>query len=96
MFTRTIINTIVRPNTLVVPKNAVLEKNGEYYVFVVNSQNGVERRMVQVGARRDDDIEILGGLTDDEHIIISNLSRLQAGMTVNPNGVTQDNGGDSQ
>jgi len=95
MFTRSIINTIIRANTLVVPKSAVLDKNGENYVFVVNSQNGVEQRTVQVGARGDENVEILSGLTDKEQIVISNLSRLKSGMTVNPNFVTQDNGGDS-
>jgi len=96
MFTKTVINTIVRPNALVVPKNAVLDKNGQNYIFVVNSENIVEQRIVQVGARGDDDIEILGGLTDNEQIVISNLSRLKSGMTINPNFVTQANRGDNQ
>ena len=96
MFTKTVINTIVRPNALVVPKNAVLDKNGQNYVFVVNSENVVEQRSVQVGARGDDDIEILGGLTDNEQIVISNLSRLKSGMTINPNFVTQANRGENQ
>lgn len=96
MFTKTIINTIVRPNTLVVPKNAVLDKNGKSYVFVVNAQNGVEDRVVQVGVRGDESVEILSGLTENEQIVISNLSRLKAGMTINPHVVTQANRGDNQ
>jgi len=96
MFTRTIINTIVRPNTLVLPKSAVLAKNGGNYVFVANAQNIVEQRTVQLGAISDDNIEILGGINENELVVTSNLSRLKSGMTINPHLVSQDNGGDSQ
>jgi len=96
MFTRTVINTIVRPNILVLPKSAVLNKNGVNYVFVANGQNIVEQRTIQVGATSDDGVEILGGVTDNELVITSNLSRLKSGMTINPHLVTQDNGGDTQ
>lgn len=57
MFTRTVINAVLRPNTLVVPKDAVLDKNGEYFVFVVNDKNIVEQRTVQVGAKGDETID---------------------------------------
>jgi len=96
MFTKTVLNAIIRPNTLVLPKNAVLDKNGENYVFVVNAQNIVEQRVIKIGARGDDSIEILSGLTDNEQVVISNLSRLKSGMIINPNFVSQDNRGDSQ
>lgn len=96
MFTRTIINSVLRPSTLVVPKEAVLNKNGKSYVYVINSQNTVEERNVQIGAQGDQMIEILSGLNEGEQIAISNLSRLRSGMAVSPNIVSPDSRGDSK
>ncbi len=96
MFARTVINTPLRQNTLVVPKDAVLEKNGESFVFVVNSQNVIEQRTVQVGARGDQNVEILSGINDGEQIAVTNLSRLRSGITIIPNVVTLDDRGDGK
>nr|WP_255711179.1 efflux RND transporter periplasmic adaptor subunit [Pelosinus baikalensis] len=45
MFARTKINTILRSQTLFVPKEAVLSLNGKDRIFVVNSSNQVEERI---------------------------------------------------
>ncbi|MEN6565864.1 MAG: efflux RND transporter periplasmic adaptor subunit [Veillonellales bacterium] len=96
MFTRTILNTVLRSDVLVVPKTAILEKNGKSYVFVINEQNVAEERTVQIGARGDQNVEILAGLTEGEKIALNNLSRLRSGLTIVPNLVALDGGGDSQ
>lgn len=82
IFTQTNIASVLRHNTLVIPKDAVLEKSGRIYVCVINSQNEVEERVVQVGARGDQNIEILSGLNEGEQIAVSNLSRLSSGMVI--------------
>lgn len=96
MFTRTVINSVLRPNTLVVPKDALQEKNGEYFVYVVDQKNTVEQRAVQVGARGDQNVEILNGLNEGETIALNNLSRLRAGMVIVPNSVKPGDRGDGQ
>jgi HlyD family secretion protein len=96
MFTRTVLNAVLRPNTLVVPKEAVIEKNGQSSLFVINSQNAAEQRTVQVGAHGDQNVEILSGINEGEQIAVSNLSRIRAGMVIVPNNVTPDSRGDSQ
>lgn len=96
MFTRTIINSILRPSVLVVPKDTVLEKNGESYVFVMNANHVLERRTVQVGARGDQNVEILSGLQEGEQIALNNLARLRDGLTINPNLVSMDGRGENQ
>jgi len=92
MFAKAVINAVLRPNALVVPKDAVLEKNGKIYVFVIGPQNTVEERTVQVGATGDQSVEILNGLKDGEQIAVNNLSRLTAGVVIIPNSVTLDRG----
>ena len=95
MFARTVINVPLRQNTLVIPKSAVLDKNGSSSVFVINANNVLEQRIVQVGARGDQDVEIINGLNEGENIALNNLARLRAEMVVNPNFITSDNRGDN-
>ncbi|VBB05957.1 rnd efflux pump membrane fusion protein [Lucifera butyrica] len=95
MFTRTIINSVLRPDTIVVPKDAILEKNGQNYVFVINTQHVIEQRTVQVGARGDTNVEILSGLKEGEQVALTNLARLRSGLTVVPNLVTPKDRGDN-
>ena len=94
MFAKTVIQAVLRPDTLVVPKDAVLEKNGKAYVYIINSQNGVEERIVQLGARGDQHVEILSGLNEGETVAANNLSRLKNGLTVVPHPVTLDDRGE--
>jgi RND family efflux transporter MFP subunit len=89
MFARVVINSVIRPDALTVPKDAVLEKNGKYYVYVVNAQNAVEDRVVQIGAKGDQNIEILSGLNAGEQVAVSNLARLKTGMVITPNAVVR-------
>ncbi|HEY3425488.1 MAG TPA: efflux RND transporter periplasmic adaptor subunit [Negativicutes bacterium] len=96
MFAKTIIQAVLRPNVLMIPQDAFLNKNGKSYVYVVDAQNVVEERNVQVGAKGDKDVEILSGLNEGEQIAINNLARLRSGMVVISNSVTRDSDGDSQ
>lgn len=82
MFTRSVLNTVLRPNTLVISKDALLEKNGEQYVFVVDDKNVVHRRTVKIGARGDATVEIISGLNEQEKVATNNLSRLREDMTI--------------
>lgn len=82
LFAQTEIKSVLRKNIVVVPKEAVLDKNGKSYVYIVNSQNTVEERIVQVGAVGDKNTEILTGLKEGDEIANSNLSRLFSGMVI--------------
>lgn len=94
MFARMVIDAVLRPAALVVPKEAVVEKNGKNYVFVINAQNVVEERAVQIGLTGDETVEIISGLNEGEHVAVNNLSRLRAGLVIKPNLVTMaDRGG---
>ncbi|WP_346353802.1 efflux RND transporter periplasmic adaptor subunit [Azotosporobacter soli] len=96
MFARTVINALLRENVVVVPKDAVLDKNGKSYVFVLGEENKVEQRVVEVGARGDQNVEIINGLVDGEQVAVNNLARLRPGMVIVPNSVTLESRGDGQ
>lgn len=85
MFARSIINVPLRKNVLVISKDAVQEKNGTNYVFVIDANHVVEQRPVELGARGDENVEILSGLTEGETVALTNLARLRPGMVITPN-----------
>ncbi|WP_425058764.1 Efflux pump periplasmic linker BepF [Sporomusa carbonis] len=90
MFIRSQLEVLQRPRTLFVPKEAVLEKNGEYSVYLINGSNKVEQRNVKIGLRNDKDVEILSGIKEGDQVAVSNLSRLKPGMEVTPNVLAGD------
>lgn len=89
MFARTNINVVLRPQTLFVPKEAVISLNGKDRIFIVGSNNQIEEHVVQLGLRNDKSIEILSGLKDGEHVAVSNLSRLKTGTDITPNNLAE-------
>lgn len=89
MFARTNINTTLRSQTLFVPKEAVISLNGKDRIFVVNSNNQAEERIVQLGLRNDKSIEILSGLQAGEQVAVSNLARLKTGTDIIPTTISE-------
>ncbi len=82
LFARSSIDILQRENTLYVPKDAVLTKNGRTSVFVVNPDQTVEEREVKIGLLNDTDEEIISGLSDGDVVALSNQDRLRDGLKV--------------
>ena len=87
MFARTNIDVMQRPQTLFVPKEALLSTNGTDRVFVVDGDSKVTERVVKLGLRNDKGVEILSGINEGEQVAITNLSRLKTGTTIVPNAI---------
>lgn len=56
--------------SLVVPFEAVRERGQLHLLDVLDSTGGVQRRFVTLGQRRDDLVEILSGLKEDEEVVV--------------------------
>lgn len=66
---------------LLVPATAVVDKNGESYLFVI--ENGTAKKTsVVTGLKNDDKIEILAGLSGGEMVAITNANHLFDEMPV--------------
>lgn len=78
---KTELQSVLAANTLILPKEAVIEKNGKTYVFVLEG-NKVSQRLVQLGLSNDDSYEVKSGLKHGEKVVIDNLSRLEDGTVV--------------
>jgi membrane fusion protein (multidrug efflux system) len=72
----------VQQNALLIPQAAVNEQQGSYLVAVVDKDNRVSMRPVQVGQRTDTMWVIDGGLKQGDRVIVEGQQNLRPGMTV--------------
>lgn len=73
-----------REQAVLVPDLAVSSDQAGRYVLVVDAQNMVERRGVEVGALVDRMRRIVGGLTPEQWIVVNGLQRARPGGAVTP------------
>ena len=74
-----------RPNALTIPIEAIQRADsGKTTVLVLDAQNRVQVRDVQVGIESSNNVEILTGLTEGERVIVGNLGSYQPGEAVRP------------
>jgi len=71
-------------NALTVPVEAIQRTDNKTSVLVVDAQNRVQSREVQVGVESSNNVEILAGLTEGEQVIVGNLGSYQPGELVRP------------
>ncbi|MGF1680140.1 efflux RND transporter periplasmic adaptor subunit [Photobacterium minamisatsumaniensis] len=77
------IRLIVRERLgLVVPEEALVPRQRDNYLFVVNSEGVVEQRLVKTGFSRRGEIEILTGVEEGELVISRGIQRVRPGQHV--------------
>jgi len=81
MFGRFTIAYEMHPDALVVPAAALLDEDDQTAVYVV-SNGQVTKRVVETGIREGNMIEILGGLGDNDNIVIVGHTGLREGSKV--------------
>ena len=73
---------------ILVPQRSVAELQGLYRVYVVNDQNKVEERQIEVGPTFGSRWLVLDGLKVGEKVVYEGLQKVSDGTTVNPKVVT--------
>jgi multidrug efflux pump subunit AcrA (membrane-fusion protein) len=53
-------------------------------VFLVDRDNKIEERPVQLGIETPDQVEIVSGLNQDDLVVVGNRSQLRVGMKIEP------------
>jgi RND family efflux transporter MFP subunit len=71
-------------NALSVPVQALTRTEDRVSVLLINKQNKLEERSVQIGIETPDQVEILSGLNEGDFVVVGNQSQLQPGMAVQP------------
>ena len=69
---------------LLIPQRCVKEIQGQYSVFIVNKENKVESRQINVGERVGDLCLIDKGLQAGEQVVIDAIQKVRTGMTITP------------
>jgi membrane fusion protein (multidrug efflux system) len=76
--------SLLRENldALMIPEQAIVPERSQQFVWLVDEANVVELREVQTGRRRPGQVEILGGLSAGDRVIIEGTQKARAGQPV--------------
>lgn len=83
MHARAIIHTDVTEEQVLVPVRAVMDENGEKYVYVTFDGEQVERREIMIGNETSEYYEVVGGLVEGEFIVVRGTHQLYDGAHIN-------------
>lgn len=81
MFARIAIVSDMRANAMQVPRAAIVDDDGADSVFVIED-NTARRRSVSTGFTSNGRVEILGGLADDDRVVVVGQTGLREGTRV--------------
>lgn len=84
MFARVTV-TFGKDNSVIVPDIAVIKQqgSGERFVYVVNPDNTVTYKKVEIGVRLGSEYQILSGLQEGDRVVTEGQLRLKDGVKVN-------------
>jgi len=69
---------------LLVPQRCVTELQGQYSVFVVNTDNKIESKQIKIDEKYGDYYIVSEGLEANDKIVLEGLQKVGSGMEVNP------------
>jgi RND family efflux transporter MFP subunit len=82
MFATVSLVTDVRHDVPVIPRGAVINSYGSWFVFVVDERNAARRRTVALGLENEDSVEILEGLALGDRVVSAGQNFLSDGDPV--------------
>jgi RND family efflux transporter MFP subunit len=86
--------TQIQQGALLVPQRAVSELQGGYQVAVVDGQNRVSIRTIQVGDRVGTQWIVSDGLKLGDRVIVEGVQKVRPGMQVNPKPFAEETSGE--
>ncbi|MGQ8336160.1 efflux RND transporter periplasmic adaptor subunit [Sunxiuqinia sp. A32] len=75
-FVEIFLKTASVPNSIVIPKTAILEEAGNYYVYA-EGHDGFEKRMVSIDCHDGESFHISSGLKQGDHIATKNVYQIK-------------------
>jgi len=77
MFVKADIITNRKDSTVVIPKDIILTRGSQKYVFVVGRNSTAEQRWITTGIENQNSVEVLEGLKFNERLIIKGFETLR-------------------
>lgn len=65
-----------------IPEEAILQRQDQHYLFVLDAQQQVQQKSVQIGVRQAGKVEVLNGLTKDEQVVVRGMGAIKTGDKV--------------
>ncbi len=93
MFASIILYTKDYSGAVVMPADAVVTNEDQYYAYVVKNDSTVEKREVTLGETVDGIVQILSGLKEGDKVVIQGQTSLSNGAKVKDITVTKTDGG---
>jgi membrane fusion protein (multidrug efflux system) len=84
MFVSVSLEAVEPQKVLAIPRSAILSDQQGNYVYVVNSDNKVEQRRVQLGQSTPDIAAVTDGLKANEKVIVEGIQRARPALVVAP------------
>jgi HlyD family secretion protein len=81
MFANVEVVLLEKPQTLVIPREAILEAGSEMSVFVVEGKQAV-RRPITIGYEQDRMVEVLRGLNEGDQVVIKGQQLIKDGSSI--------------
>lgn len=91
MFAKAIVQGAVHKNIIAIPQSAIVMREDQKTVFVLQPDNTVRQVLLTLGYSGDGWIEVLEGLSEGDLIVTSGHNKLRDGMTVAANEVEGSN-----
>ena len=80
-FVRVDIRTDSKPDAVLIPKRAVVEEDGQQYVFIANGTS-VKRMKIGIGYEADGKVEVRDGITPGQKIVVAGQGALKEGAKI--------------
>jgi RND family efflux transporter MFP subunit len=81
MFANVEVVLLEKPQTLVIPREAIIETGSEMSVFVVEGKQ-VFRKPITLGYEQDRLVEVLKGLNEGDQVVIKGQQLIKDGSTI--------------
>jgi RND family efflux transporter MFP subunit len=79
-----------KDSALTVPIQAVVRNGSEATILIVNAQNRIEERKVELGMESNNRIEIVSGVKEGERVLIGSRSEFRVGDHVDPRPIPEN------
>src|SRR5918998_6894340 len=84
MFMSVAAEVTTKENATVIQEESVVSEGLRQLVYVVGQENKIERRVIVMGQRQADKIEVVEGLKPGETIVVRGVQRVRPGAPVTP------------
>ncbi len=84
MYANTQLQLVHHDNVITIPVQAVVQNGNQASVLIVDRQNRVQTRTVQLGIQSSSRVEVLSGLSEGEQVITGGQANYQPGERVKP------------